>query len=329
MVLWGMPMRADRLLALLLLLQSRGRMTAAELAAELECSERTIYRDLEALSMAGVPVFAERGPGGGCRLLEDWRSDLTGLTEAEWGALAALEIPAPLVQLGLGSALRQAFVKLAAARPERGPAVRIYVDPTPWAERAAPAVPLLGEVHRAVSTARRMRVARPGPHGAPLWLELDPCGLVAKEGRWYLLADAGEHTVVFRVDHLLAAEVLEAPARIPVAFDLRARWEQACAVLAADQRLYPVQLRASVALAGELEREFPEAAQEIAQALAAQQAGWMRLELPFGNLYEARSRLLGWGGAVEVLAPRPLRESLADFARQAAARYAPGVLGSA
>jgi predicted DNA-binding transcriptional regulator YafY len=195
MPLSGGPMRADRLLSLLMLLQTRGQMTAAVLAAELEVSERTIYRDMEALGMAGVPVVAERGPGGGCGLLEGYRSDLTGLTAAEASALAALEVPAPLAQLGIGAPLRQALLKLLAAAPAAAqpagahttaPGARLYVDPTPWAESEQPAVPLLADIYRAVMAGRRLRVARDGPRGEPLWLELNPHGLVSKEGRWYL-----------------------------------------------------------------------------------------------------------------------------------------------
>lgn len=313
-------MRADRLLAMLMLLQGRGQITAADLAVELEVSERTVYRDLEALSMAGVPVVTERGPGGGCRLIEDYRTDLTGLTADELGALAALEIPAPLAQLGLGAALRQAVLKLLASRP--GAATpRVYVDPSPWSEAAQPAVPLLSTVYGALNAGQRLRVARDGPHGQSLWLELDPYGLVAKEGRWYLLAGAGEHTVVFRVDHLLAAKPLDAPARVPDGFDLRARWEMAVRTLAQDRRAYPVRLRVSSALLPELRRQFPALDAELSAAARAASDGWLVLDLPFSSLEDARARILPWGGAAEVLAPAPLRHSLADYARQAAAVY--------
>ena len=117
-------MRADRLLSLLMLLQSRGRMTAGELAGELEVSERTIYRDLDALSAAGVPVYAERGPGGGCALLDSYRTTLTGLTQDEVRALFMLNIPAPLIDLGMGQELRAALLKLSAALPRRSHSAR-------------------------------------------------------------------------------------------------------------------------------------------------------------------------------------------------------------
>jgi predicted DNA-binding transcriptional regulator YafY len=320
-------MRADRLLALLMLLQSRGKLTAAMLAEELEVSERTVYRDMEALSMAGVPVVSERGPGGGCSLLDGYRSSLTGLTASEASALAALAVPAPLEQLGLGVALRQALLKAAASQSTGLPAARLYLDPEPWDNEAQPAVPLLAEVYDAVNAGRRLRVARPGPHGEPLWLEIDPYGLVSKAGRWYLVAGLGEagkptaHLVVFRVDHLLAAEAVNSPATVPADFDLKAHWQRASRAMVADQRPYWVRLRLHVSLLAELHRQFPGQRQNLDEARSAQTDDWLIVALPFVSLENARARILPWGGAAVVLSPEPLRQSVADFARQAAAGY--------
>ncbi len=324
-------MRADRLLALLMLLQSRGKMTAAALAQELEVSERTIYRDVDALSMAGVPVVAERGPGGGCSLLEGYRSDLTGLTATEASALAVLAVPAPLEQLGLGGALRQALLKVVASQSTGRPPARLYLDPEPWGNEAQPAVPLLAEVYGAVNAGQRLRVARPGPRGERLWLDLDPYGLVSKEGRWYLLAGivapradsaaAGPATVVLRVDHLLAAEPLGVRAILPADFDLKAYWERSWRALVADQQPYWASLRVHTALIEGLRREFRGQRAALDRALAAQADGWLTATLPFGSLEAARARILPWGGAAVVLAPESLRQSVADFARQAAAAY--------
>ena len=314
-------MRADRLSPLLMLLQTRGQMTAGRTGRELEVSERTIYRDMEALSMAGVPVVAERGPGGGCGLLPGWRSDLTGLTATEAAALAALDIPAPLAQLGIGASLRQALLKLlaatpAASQPTGGLASRVYVDPTPWAEAEQPAVPLLSTVYRAVMAGQRLRVARDGPRGEPLWLELDPHGLVSKEGRWYLLgalgapglavgdAGAGAHAVVFRVDHLLAAEPLDAPVALPPGFDLKARWERAREALAAERQPYPVRLRVAPTLADELRRQFPGQGAAIDAALAAAGRRLAHRDAALWPPGRGARRILAWGGAAVVLAPR-------------------------
>src|SRR5512147_2861952 len=153
-------MRADRLLSLLMLLQARGRMTAQELARELEVSERTIYRDINALSASGVPVYAESGPGGGCALLDSYRTNLTGLTADEARALFMLSIPAPLDQLGVGQELRAALLKLSAALPssrrpdEERARQRIHIDSLAWFQGEDP-VPHLHTLQQAVWQDRR------------------------------------------------------------------------------------------------------------------------------------------------------------------------------
>jgi predicted DNA-binding transcriptional regulator YafY len=134
-------------------------------------------------------------------------------------------------------------------------------------------------------------------------------------------ADAGGHTVVFRVDHLLAAESLDAPVAQPPGFDLKAQWERSREALAADRQPCPVRLRAALALADELRRQFPGQREAIEAAVAQAQGGWLTVTLPFGGLEAARARILPWGGAAVVLAPESLRQSVVDYARQAAGRY--------
>ncbi len=185
-------MRADRLLSLLMLLQTRGRMTAQALAAELEVSERTIYRDLEALSTSGVPVYAERGPGGGCGLLEPYRTTLTGLTEAETRALFMLSIPAPLEALGVSQALRSALLKLAAALPaarqadEERVRGRLHLD---WSAPAGAdrAAPHLAVVQRAIWEDRQLDVRYRLWAGVEVAQTVDAYGLVAQAGAWHLV----------------------------------------------------------------------------------------------------------------------------------------------
>ena len=156
-------MRADRLLAMLMTLQTRGKMTAADLAQDLEVSERTIYRDVEALGTAGVPVYAERGPGGGISLLEAYRTNLTGLNADEARALFMLSIPTPLLQLGVGQELKAALLKVTAALPENSP---------PRPAGRAPANPPGRELVGAIGAARpapgrRAAVRLAGPRAAP------------------------------------------------------------------------------------------------------------------------------------------------------------------
>jgi predicted DNA-binding transcriptional regulator YafY len=150
-------MRADRLISMLMILQTRGKVTARELSAELEVSERTVYRDVTALSISGIPVYTERGPGGGIRLVEQYRSNLTGLTREEVRALYMIGIPQPLVQLGFGPELRAAMLKLAASLPsslksdEVLARQRIHIDPEPWDRDRRPVMmPYLQTIQQAV-----------------------------------------------------------------------------------------------------------------------------------------------------------------------------------
>jgi predicted DNA-binding transcriptional regulator YafY len=197
-----------------MLLQSRGRMTAPALAGELEVSVRTIYRDMEALGAAGVPVYAERGRDGGFAVLERYRSDLTGLTEEEVKALFSLAAPAALDQLGMSKEVRAAFLKLAASLPEglRGAESqvreRIFVDPAPWAGGTDP-VPAVQEVHRAVWDERQLRVEFAWQPHIRVERVVDPLGLVAKEGEWFLVWSDRDQLGVYRLGRLAAVETLD------------------------------------------------------------------------------------------------------------------------
>ena len=175
-------MRADRLLSILIMLQSRGKLTAQVLAKELEVSERTIYRDMDALSAAGVPVYCERGPGGGCALLESYRTNLTGLNRAEVRALFMLSIPAPLQQLGVDQDLRAALLKLSAAVPEflqpegSRARARVHLDSSAWFQSDQP-TPHLGTIRARLVDGSPSAFDLPpgfrcpgGPPGRTVWL---------------------------------------------------------------------------------------------------------------------------------------------------------------
>jgi predicted DNA-binding transcriptional regulator YafY len=220
-------MRADRLLSLLMLLQTHGRMTAQNLATELEVTERTIYRDLTALSTAGVPVYTERGPGGGVELVEEYRITLTGLTPEETRALFMVSVPAPLNKLGVGQEFKSALLKLSASLPDSRRfeqsrvRQRILLDSTWWFQSGED-VPSLQTVQQALWQDRR------------LWLQLrwdffdtqieevaEPYGLVAKASVWYLVYGRAGNTQVTRLSQVLAAEILPATFLRPADFDLR------------------------------------------------------------------------------------------------------------
>ncbi len=321
-------MRADRLLSILLLLQARGRTTAARLAEELEVSVRTIYRDLDALSAAGVPVYAERGPGGGCALVDDYRTTLTGLRPDEVRALFMLSIPAPLAELGIGGELKAALLKLSAALPasrrndELQARQRFHLDPTGWSEGAEPA-PHLRTLHQAVWQDRILEITYRLPFEAQARWQVEPYGLVAKASTWHLVCRRAGHMRVLQASRVMDACLGEGTfSRLP-SFDLAAFWREWCAEVAENRANYRATVRVAPQLAPWLPYYFGEQIRDkVDRAGTADLEGWIRLTLPFESLEQARDRLLALGGAVEVLAPRALRASVADYATQAAARYA-------
>lgn len=322
-------MRADRLLSLLMLLQARGRLTARALAEELEVSERTIYRDVEALAQSGVPVYAERGPGGGVALLDSYRTTLTGLTDPELRALFMLSIPAPLADLGLGQDLRAALLKLTAALPsarrehETRTRQRIVLDPDGWARPETTALSLLPVLYRAVWEDRRVWLTRRYPPfvGGTYTRRADAYGLVAKAGAWFFVAGIEGQARVIPVAELVEAR-LDEPFERPVAFDLAACWEAWRAVAEAHRPAYPVVVRIDPVQAGYLRAVFGARIDTaLAEAVPPDAEGWRTLILTFASLEEARGYILSFGRAAEVIAPEALRLSVIDFAAQITAFY--------
>lgn len=320
-------MRADRLLALLMLLQTRGRMTAQVLARELEVSERTIYRDIEALSAAGIPVYADRGPNGGCALLDNYRTTLTGLTQDEARALFMVSIPAPLDTLGVGQELKTARLKLSAALPstrrqdEALARQRIHLDSTWWASPNEP-TPHLQTLHEAVWQNQRLLVTLKLTFGffeTQIERQIDPVGLVAKASVWHVVGMTGGHVRVYRVSQVLDARATGELFERPDDFDLAAFWAGWCAEYETNRPRYPVTARVSPEFVPLLRRYFGENLPPLAGQPDAE--GHLTLTLTFESLEEARFRLLGLGRAVEVLEPEALRRSLVDFANQTLSLY--------
>jgi predicted DNA-binding transcriptional regulator YafY len=309
-----------------MLLQARGRVTAQHLAEELEVSVRTIYRDIDALSTAGVPVYAERGPGGGCALVEGYRTSLTGLTADEVKALFMLSVPASLDELGASQELRAALRKLAAALPdtqrqdEAQVRQRIHLDWSGWSQ-GEEATPHLQTIHQAVWEDRKLHLAHRefiGPQGFERYERLvNPYGLVAKAGRWYLVCAGEERLRVYRISRILDAHITDEHFERPSGFDLAAFWKSWCTGREENRPSCPVTVRVSPDLATFLPLHFGDRIREaIAQAGPSDDGGWVTLTLPFETFEEARGRILGFGRAVEVLEPEPLRLSVIDFARQ-------------
>lgn len=223
-------MRADRLLTILLLLQVHGRLSARTLADRLEVSERTVHRDMEALSMAGVPVWAQTGRHGGWSLAEDYRTDLTGLTEAELRSLVVAGAPGILGGLGLGEAFDRAITKvlatLPAARRDAATASRghLHVDPTGW-RRAEDATPWLPTLDDALRRGRRITIDYERAFEQMVVTRtVDPVGLVAKGSTWYLIATVDGQPRTYRASRIHHVTVLEEPAARDPGLDLAAFW---------------------------------------------------------------------------------------------------------
>lgn len=320
-------MRADRLLSILLLLQARGHMTARQLARELEVSERTIYRDIQALSSAGVPVYGEPGPEGGYALVDSYRTHLTGLTDGEVRALSMLSIPAPLADLGVSQELQAALRKLSAALPDtrRREQERarqcVHLDST-WWRQGEEWMPHLQTVHQAAWQNRKLYVTYRLPPAIKIESLVAPYGLVAKAGIWYLVCARKDTIHVHRISNLVDVRGSSESFERPASFDLAAFWEQWCAEYELLLSGFAATVRVAPGFVPELPRHFGHHIHaKIAQAGPPDAEGWIRLELSFASFEDARDRILGFGRGVEVLEPRALRRSVLDYAEQIVALY--------
>ena len=319
-------MRASRLVSLLLLLQHRGRVTAAELAEALEVSVRTIYRDLEALSAAGVPVYAEPGRNGGCQLVDGYRTRLTGLTAKEAEALFATGMTGPVGELGFGTVLGAAQLKLLAALPKE------------LADRAAsgtPALPLRRTHLVSLVTQRaaprglgrrglgrpagRHRYRHPGAdEAAPR--TLDPFGLVNKAGVWYLVARREGEMRTYRVSRVHHVTSLDEHFDRPPAFDLAEHWN--ASVAGYESLLPPVDVEARASTHGFEELGWmTRTSGRAIKAHTMQPDGWTRCTIAFESLDDAYVDLMRLGADVEILAPESLRSRMAATARALGALY--------
>ena len=320
-------MRASRLVNLLLLLQTRGGMTAAELAAELEVSIRTVHRDVEALSASGVPIYAERGPHGGVRLVDGYRTRLTGLTADEAQALFLSGLPGPAAELGLGTVVAAARLKVLAALPPelRARASRLverfHLDAAAWFHTGEP-VPHLARLSEAVWSTRRLRV---GYERGDVTVErvLEPLGLVLKAGVWYIVAVSDGQVRTYRASRVTAAEPLDERFERPPGFDLAAFWAESSAAYERDAPRVEVTIRIAPNRLDQLADEVGSRAVQAAEHLDEPDPdGWVRLRLRLDWPGEVPARLLAVGAELEVLAPEETRLRVVRLARAVAERYA-------
>jgi len=305
-------MRAERLVSLLLLLQTRGQLTAAELAERLEVSVRTVHRDVEALTAAGVPVEALRGPAGGYRLAGGYRTRLTGLKADEAEALFAAGMPGPAAELGLGGELATARLKVLAALPselqERATRAQrlFHLDARGWF-RAEDRVPHLPALAAAVWAGRRVRL-RYREGARVVRRTVDPLGLVLKGGAWYLVARRSVGMRVYRVSRVVSVRPLAGELERPAGFELAAFWEQWSRDFEESRARVEVVVRVS-----EQARRF------LPRERRIEADG--RVVLVFESLGGALRELLRFGPDLEVLEPSDLRERLAASVRETAALY--------
>jgi len=311
--------RADRLISTLLLLQVHGRLTARDLAERLEISERTVLRDMDALSAAGVPVVADRGPGGGWRLVDGYQTKLTGLTAAETQALFVAQPPQLFAALGLGSAVETAWLKLHAALPaasqQQAERARrsILIDPRGWqASQSLASLPVLLD---ALWRERRVRFIYDRGLSEPGERLVNPLGLVARGSVWYLVAWRNDELRTYRVSRIRDAVLDEQPSTRPANFDLATYWESSTVEFRERLPRYfatflvaPSVMRWARYRGWRLEEEHEEGSR-------------VRIRVRFDAEEEALQFALSFGADIEVVEPPELRDKVLETARNTVERY--------
>ncbi|WP_029433808.1 YafY family protein [Blastococcus sp. URHD0036] len=313
-------MRADRLIATLLLLQARGRVTAAQVARELEVSVRTARRDLEALALSGVPVYSVAGRGGGWALVGGARTDLSGLTAGEARALFLAAGPAGAALPAVQGALRKLAQALPAPlrEPARTAATAVVVDAAGWDREAPPAPEHLSALERAVVEGERVRLDYAGRGSDPSSREVDPLGLVSKSGVWYLVAGTAAGVRTFRVDRVRTVEGTGEAVERPADFDLAAAWAASAAAVAGRRGGVRVRARAEPGVLGRLRVRFGTRL-TVGDAGAD---GRVEVELAGPAVEFVAAEVAGFGRQVEVLDPPEARDRLAGLGRELAEVYA-------
>ncbi|GJF06297.1 helix-turn-helix transcriptional regulator [Pseudonocardia sp. D17] len=312
-------MRADRLVATLLLMQARGRVTAAQVAAELEISVATARRDLEALSAAGVPVYPQPGRGGGWSLVGGARTDLTGLTAGEATALFALAGPGAAVAPAARSALR----KLVGALPDtfradaEAAADAVVVDPARWGRHDRDRPAMVDALQDAVVRRRRVRIGYADRRGRRSERVVDPWGLVDKDGDWYLVAGTVQGRRTFRVDRVATAEVTTEPAERPADLDLAREWEQVVGEMERRRSLVEAVVLVPERHVTILRDHFG----RHLTTLGTEADGRVRVRVGAPMALSIAENLAGWGAGVEVVEPGSVRAELARIGAELVARY--------
>ena len=319
-------MLASRLLTLLMLLQTRGRMAATDLAARLEVSVRTVYRDIDALSAAGITVIAERGRSGGFRLIDGYRTELTGMTAEEAETVLLAGLPGLGSELGISHIVTAARLKLLAALPSGARAERVasrvHLDPAGWF-RAVEAAPLLPIVARAVWDERYLQI-RYRQGGEARERKVGPLGVVLKGGVWYVVAQRGGAYRSYRVSRIVAVSASNEPYSRPADFDLAAHWTQS----SREYELGTYRASGTLRVSPRGQRFLDLLGPHVTQAFAASQepadgAGWIRCKIPLESEDFGLREIARLGEDAEIVAPPALRKAMAARLRAMLQHYSP------
>jgi len=304
-------MRADRLIQVLLHLQSRPRVTAAELADALEVSVATARRDLEALSAAGVPVYPQAGRGGGWSLVGGARTDLSGLTAPEARALFLLAGPGARSSAEAQTALRKLVRALPATfRAEaEAAAAAVVVDPAAWSAAGRARPPEVDALQRAVVERRRVRLDYTGATGRTSRRDVDPWGLVDKDGSWYLIAGTPGGPRTFRVDRIGVLEVMDEPAVVPDDVDLRAEWERVVGEVEVKRSATWATVRVAAEHVDVLRGQFGR--HTVVEDDGGDLGGRVQVRVAAPTPLDVARHLAGWGAQAQVLGPAEVRAELA------------------
>jgi predicted DNA-binding transcriptional regulator YafY len=308
--------KADRMLSILLLLQSEGKLSASELARRLEVSERTIMRDMESLSMSGVPIYAERGSRGGWALREGYQTNLTGMKAEEFISLMIAANPSLLRDLGIKEHYDAAYRKLIASSPEtiRHSAElmwkKVHIDGTSW-HPADDAHSWLSTIQEAVWMQRQLCIHYKRDQEIHI-RNVNPLGIVAKRSIWYLVAEVGDDYRNYRISRVVYAQVLPSGFSMPEHFDLERYWEHSTRQFKINLPRYPAKLRVSESAATRL---LHERYVTIVQQTKSSETDRLEIDIEFATLEHAAESVLSYGAAIEVLEPAELRDQVIHQAK--------------
>jgi predicted DNA-binding transcriptional regulator YafY len=321
-------MQASRILSIMMLLQARGRMSAPALAQALEVSTRTILRDVDELSAAGVPIWGDRGRHGGFQLKAGWSTQLTGLTEPEVQGLFLAGLPTAATELGLGTAATSARLKMVAALPDEwreqasNVAARLHIDPVDW-YRSTETPVALQEVASAVWRSQRIAIEYESWRGVSQ-REVNPLGLVLKAGNWYLVAQAvgKKQTLTFRLANIRSATAQQQRFKRPARFDLAQHWQASTQRFEAELYKHTARILASPRAQTWLANGRVKAIKLPDDPFDDETPpGWAHFVLPIESVEHGMRQLLGFGAEVKVLEPRALRAALRQELERLCATY--------